>query len=116
MAAWYVFSALGFFPLNPDSGIYALGSPVVTKAVLHLDRDKYHGKTFKILAVNNSPENVYVQSASLNGKPLDKPWLAFEQVIAGGTLQFVMGPQPNTAWGSAGEPAACHHAGRVSLF
>jgi predicted alpha-1,2-mannosidase len=103
MAAWYVFSALGFYPVDPDSGIYALGSPVVTRAALHLDRDQYQGRIFTIVAVNNSPKNIYIQSASLNGQPLDKPWLAYEQITAGGTLRFVMGPKPNIAWGSAPE-------------
>ena len=54
MAAWYVFSALGFYPMNPDSGIYAIGSPVVSKAVIHLDGEKYHGRTFTVIADNNS--------------------------------------------------------------
>lgn len=103
MAAWYVFSALGFYPVNPDSGVYALGSPAVSQAVLHLDREKYHGKTFKVVAANNSPKNIYVQSASLDGKPLDKPWLTYAQITAGGTLRLVMGPEPNVAWGSAPE-------------
>ncbi len=77
MAAWYIFSALGFYPVNPDSGVYAIGSPVVSKAVVHLDRDKYHGRTFTVIAKNNSAENIYIQSAELNGKPLTKPWLTY---------------------------------------
>lgn len=100
MAAWYVFSALGFYPVNPDSGIYVLGSPVVTKAVIHLDRDKYHGRTFTVTAKNNSADNIYVQSVTLNGKPLTRPWITHDELISGGTLRFVMGSQPNTLWGS----------------
>ena len=103
MSAWYVFSALGFYPMNPDSGIYAIGSPVVSKAVLHLDRDKYHSHTFTVLAENNSAENIYIQSATLNGKPLNRAWLRHEEIIAGGELCFVMGPKPNPAWASAPE-------------
>lgn len=103
MAAWYIFSALGFYPVNPDSGIYAIGSPVVSKAVVHLDRDKYHGRTFTVLAKNNSAENIYIQSAELDGKPLSKPWLTSEQITSGGTLRLVMGPNPNAEWGSARE-------------
>jgi len=103
MAAWYVFSALGFYPMNPDSGIYAIGSPVVSKGVLHLDRDKYHGHTFTVLAENNSAENIYIQSATLNGKSLTRPWLRHEEIIAGGTLKLVMGSKPNLDWGSAPE-------------
>ncbi len=103
MAAWYVFSALGFYPMNPDSGIYAIGSPVVNKAVIHLDADKYHGRTFTVIAKNNNSENIYIQSATLNGKPLLKPWLTCEQITSGGALRLVMGPKPNLEWGSAQE-------------
>ena len=115
MAAWYVFSALGFYPLNPDSGVYAIGSPVVTKAVVHLDRDMYHGRTFTVIARNNSSTNIYIQSATLNGTPLTKPWLTTAQITAGGTLVFVMGPQPNLAWGAApaDRPPATMPAGFV---
>src|SRR5208282_4320459 len=70
MAAWYVFSALGLYPLNPDSGIYAIGSPVVSKAVIHLDRNRYKGRTFTVVAENNSARNIYIQSAAFNGQPL----------------------------------------------
>ena len=103
MAAWYIFSALGVYPMNPDSGIFAIGSPVVSKAVVHLDRDKYHGRTFTVIAKNNSAENIYIQSVELNGKPLLKPCLTSEQITSGGTLSLVMGPKPNLEWGSAQE-------------
>ena len=101
MAAWYVFSALGFYPLNPDSGVLAIGSPVVSKAVIQLDQKQYGGRTFAVLAKNNSAENIYIQSASLNGKPLVRPWITRDELTAGGTLRFVMGPKPNPQWGSA---------------
>jgi hypothetical protein len=101
MAAWYVFSALGFYPMNPDSGIYAIGSPVVSKAVIHLDQDKYHGHTFTVIAKNNSAENIYIQSATLNGHPLTRSWLTYQEITGGGTLRLIMGPKPNLAWGSA---------------
>jgi predicted alpha-1,2-mannosidase len=101
MAAWYVLSALGFYPMNPVSGVYAIGSPVVRKAVIHLDPEHYHGRTFTVLAGNNSPGNIYVQSAELNGTPLLKPWFTWEQLASGGTLRFVMGPKPNPDWGSS---------------
>jgi predicted alpha-1,2-mannosidase len=103
MAAWYIFSALGFYPMNPDSGVYAIGSPVVSKAVIHLNQDKYLGHTFTVTAKNNSSRNIYIQSVELNGKPLSKPWLTYEQITSGGTLDLVMGPNPNLAWGSAQE-------------
>lgn len=101
MAAWYVFSALGFYPMNPDSGVFAIGSPAVSQAVIHLDRKKYHGRTFTVIADHNSADNIYIQSATLNGKPLTRPWITRDEVVSGGTLRFVMGPQPNTEWGSA---------------
>jgi predicted alpha-1,2-mannosidase len=117
MSAWYIFSALGFYPMNPDSGVYAIGSPVVTKAVVHLDRATYQGHTFTVLAKNNGSENIYIQSATLNGQPLNRPWLRHEEIVSGGTLEFVMGPKPNTTWGSAPEdrppatmPADFHYA------
>lgn len=101
MSAWYVFSALGFYPLNPDSGIFVIGSPVVSKAVIHLDSKYYHGRKFTVIAKGNSAENIYIQSATLNGKPLNRPWITRDDVIAGGTLRFIMGPKPNPKWGSA---------------
>jgi len=117
MAAWYVFSALGFYPMNPDSGVYAIGSPVVSKAVLHLDGEKYHGHSFTVLAENNGPENIYIESATLNGKSLTRAWLRHEEIVAGGTLHLVMGPKPNADWGRAREdrppatmPADFHYA------
>jgi predicted alpha-1,2-mannosidase len=117
MAAWYVFSALGFYPMNPDSGVYAIGSPVVTKAVLHLDGKKYQGHKFTVLAENNGAENIYIQSASLNGRPLNRAWITHQELTAGGTLGLVMGPKPNPDWGSrpqdrppATMPADFHYA------
>lgn len=101
MAAWYVFSALGFYPVTPASGIYAIGSPVVKKAVISLDAKKYRGNKFTVLAENNSSKNVYIQSATLNSKPLMQAWLTHEQITAGGTLRLVMGPKPNLEWGRA---------------
>lgn len=101
MAAWYVFSALGFYPVNPDSGVYIIGSPVVTKATLNLDAKKYGGRKFTVVAEGNSDKNIYIQSASLNGKALDRTWLTHEEITSGGTLKLVMGSKPNTEWGRA---------------
>lgn len=101
MSAWYVFSALGFYPMNPDSGVYAIGSPVVTRAVLHLDAKKYQGRSFTVEAVNNGPENLYIQSATLNGRPLNRAWLRHEEIVDGGTLRFEMGPKPNLEWAAS---------------
>ncbi len=99
MTAWYVFSALGFYPVNPANGIYIIGSPVVDKATINLDPAFYKGKTFTMIAENNSKENIYIQSATLNGKPLDRAWITHKEITDGGTLAFKMGPQPNKEWG-----------------
>jgi len=104
MSAWYIFSALGFYPVNPSSGVYVIGSPVVNKAVLHLDSKQYGGRAFTMIAENNGPKNIYVQSATWNGKPYNKTWFTHGQLTGGGTLKLVMGPKPNAAWGS--DPAA----------
>lgn len=101
MAAWYVFSALGFYPVNPANGVYVIGSPAVDKAVLKLDAKRYQGHTFTVTAENNGPKNVYIQSAFLNGEPLTRSWITHAQITAGGALRLVMGDKPNTEWGRA---------------
>jgi predicted alpha-1,2-mannosidase len=100
MSAWYVFSALGFYPVNPTSGVYVIGSPVVDKATIRLDKS-IGGKTFTVVADNNSDKNIYVQSVTLNGKPLQNSWFTHAQMLAGGELHFKMGPTPNLSWGNA---------------
>ncbi len=99
MSAWYVFSALGFYPVNPAQGVYAIGSPIVDKATIRLDKNFYGGRTFTIVAQNNSAQNMYIQSATLNGKALNDSYITHNQILAGGTLNFVMGPKPNMNWG-----------------
>jgi len=99
MSAWYVFSALGLYPLSP--GIYVIGSPVFERSELRLD----NGAAVKIEAENVSAVNKYIQSATRNGVPLDRPWLSHAELSRGAVLRFVMGPAPNTAWGSAPEDA-----------
>jgi predicted alpha-1,2-mannosidase len=96
-SAWYVFSAMGFYPVTPTVGQYAIGSPLFRSVRLTMPG----GKVLTIEAPNNGPKNVYIQSVTLNGKPHDKPWLSRAALQAGGTLRFVMGPTPNTRWGSA---------------
>lgn len=92
MSAWYVMSALGFYPVTPGTGQYAIGSPLFRKAVITLE----DGKTFTVEAENNSAENVYIQSATLNGKPFERNWIEHSEIMAGGVLHFVMGPDPAT--------------------
>ena len=90
MSAWYVLSAMGFYPVNPVGGVYDLGTPMFPKVEMRLPG----GKTFTILAEGVSPENVYVQSVKLDGKPLDRLTITHDMIVSGGTLQFVMGPAP----------------------
>ena len=99
MSAWYVFSAMGMYPVNPAAGIYVFGSPVIDEATIAV----HGGKSFTIVTKNNSPENLYIQSVELNGKPYSKSYITHPDIIAGGELTFVMGPQPNKAFGSAPE-------------
>ncbi|MRR20483.1 glycoside hydrolase family 92 protein [bacterium] len=87
MSAWYIFSALGFYPVAPGSVRYDLGSPLVREAVITLE----NGKQFTISTVNQSPENVYVKKTELNGKRLDRLWISHDEIINGGRLVFFMG-------------------------
>jgi predicted alpha-1,2-mannosidase len=103
MSAWYVLSALGFYPVNPTSCVYVIGSPLVSKATIHLDARYHKGRTFTILAKNNSAQNMYVQSATLNGKPLTRSWFSHAELVAGGELVLNMGPKPNKTWGARPE-------------
>ncbi|MDR2087476.1 MAG: GH92 family glycosyl hydrolase [Dysgonamonadaceae bacterium] len=88
MSAWYILSALGFYQVEPAGGKYIFGSPLIDKAVIRVG----NGKTFTITAKNNSKENMYIQSIRLNGKPYTEYYIDFQDIIKGGTLEFVMGP------------------------
>ncbi|MEO6802313.1 MAG: GH92 family glycosyl hydrolase [Granulicella sp.] len=94
MSAWYIFSALGLYPETPGIPAYAIGTPRFSHAVIHL----LSGKNFEIVANNVSKQNFYIQSAVLNGLPLNRFWLKHSEIEAGGTLVFEMGPKPNAAW------------------
>jgi predicted alpha-1,2-mannosidase len=100
-SSWYVMSALGFYPVDPSSPDYILGSPIFDKATIHLG----NGHDFTIVAHNNSAKNIYIQSATLNGKPWNKPWFSHSDMVGGGTLSLTMGPLPNKQWGSAVDAA-----------
>ncbi|GGW84865.1 alpha-1 2-mannosidase [Alteromonas halophila] len=90
MSAWYLFSALGFYPVNPVGGDYVLGSPEVEAATLHLE----NGRDFHVRVRNQSPQNHYVKRVTLNNKPLPGFILTHRQIMAGGTLTFEMGETP----------------------
>ncbi len=87
MSAWYIFSALGFYPVAPGSDRYDLGSPLVREATLELE----NGKTFTVTAVNQGPENIYVKKVELNGKRLDRLYITHGEIMQGGSLVFYMG-------------------------
>jgi predicted alpha-1,2-mannosidase len=95
MSAWYVFSAAGFYPVTPGSTIYAIGSPLFPEMRFRLE----NGKTFVIRADGVSDRAVYVQSATLNGKPYLKSYLEHRDLMAGGELVFRMGSRPSRFWG-----------------
>ena len=94
MSAWYVFSAMGFYPVNPVSGEYEIGTPLFPEMRLNLK----NGKTFTVLAPNVSRENIYIQSVKVNGKPYDKSYITHQQIMDGATVEFVMGNQPGEIW------------------
>ena len=94
MSAWYVFSAMGFYPVNPVSGEYEIGTPLFPEIQMHLD----NGKTFTVLAPGVSRENIYIQSVKVNGQPYDKSYITHRQIMDGATVEFEMGPEPGNIW------------------
>lgn len=101
MGAWYVFSAMGFYPFCPGDPYYVIGSPLFRETTIHLS----NGKTFTIKADGVSLRHKYIQSATLDGKPLNKPWFTQQDIERGGVLELRMGPRPNKKWGSAPDDA-----------
>jgi putative alpha-1,2-mannosidase len=95
MSAWYVLSAMGFYPVNPAAGAYVFGSPLFNEAEIELPGDK----SFKIIAENNSAENLYIQSAELDGKPYEKSFITHKDILKGGVLKLTMGSKPNRNFG-----------------
>ncbi|MDT4897377.1 MAG: hypothetical protein QOH25_2454 [Acidobacteriota bacterium] len=101
MSAWYIFSSMGFYPVCPGSLEYVIGKPGLKKAVINLP----NGKIFTIIAHNLSDSNIYIQSATLNGRKYERSYIRHEDIIKGGTLVFEMGDAPNREWASALENA-----------
>jgi predicted alpha-1,2-mannosidase len=97
MSSWYVFSSMGFYPENPASGLYVIGSPLFDKVTVNVGA----GKNFTIVALNNSSENIYVQSITLNGKPYTKSYITHDAIAKGGNMVIKMGNKPNTEFGKA---------------
>jgi len=100
-SSWYVMSAMGFYTVDPSSPNYILGSPIFDKVTIHMG----NGSDFVIVAKSNSEKNMYIQSATLNGKPWNKPWLSHVEMANGGSLVLNMGPLPNKKWGCTPDAA-----------
>ena len=96
MSAWLMFTAMGFYPVAPGSNQYVLGRPFADRIALNL----HNGRRFTVIAEGLSDDNLYVRSVTLNGQPLTRSWIGHEEIMAGGTLHFVMGAEPNTTWGA----------------
>ncbi len=94
MSAWYVFSAMGFYPVDPVSGKYEIGTPLFPEMQMHLS----NGNTFTVLAPTVSKENIYIQAAKLDGKPHNQSYITHEQIMEGATLEFEMGNTPGPVW------------------
>lgn len=95
MSAWYLFSVMGFYPVCPGSNYYAIGSPCAPEVKINFE----NGRSFQIKAINLSDKNIYIQKVTLNGKPWNKPYLGYHDIINGGELIFEMGAKPNLKWG-----------------
>ncbi|WP_418603165.1 GH92 family glycosyl hydrolase [Hwangdonia sp.] len=91
MSSWYIFSSLGFYPVNPAEGLYQFGSPLFEEATINLE----NGKQFKIETINNTETNKYVESITLNGKEINRNYITHKEIINGGTLVFKMNKTPN---------------------
>lgn len=94
MSAWYVFSAMGFYPVNPVSGQYEIGTPLFPEVKLHLE----NGKKFTVLAPAVSKENIYIQSVKIDKKNYNRSYITHQQIMSGSTVEFEMGNKPAQAW------------------
>ena len=97
MSAWYIFGVMGFYPVTAGSGIYAIGAPQFPKLILHYKADE-KDRQLEIVAKNLSRENKYVQKVSLDGRPINSPFISHTDLINGKYLLFDMGPEPNYNW------------------
>ena len=97
MAAWYIFGVMGFYPVTPASGIYAIGAPQFPKLTLKYKAGN-QPKTFTIIANKLSAANKYIQSVQLDGKAINHPFISHASIKSGNKLVFEMGPLPNKNW------------------
>ena len=113
MSAWYVLAASGLHPVCPGDTRYEITSPVFSRIEMRLEPGYAKGRSFTVIAKNNSSSNVYIQRAWLNGRPYSRCWLDHKDIIAGGVLELEMGPKPNISWGvegTAAGPDLVHYA------
>ena len=99
MSAWYIFAAMGFYPVCPAAGYYNISGPTFPKLTIKMG----NGRKFTIVARGVSDKNIYIQSVTLNGKPYDKSYIDHADIAAGGRMEFVMGDTPNKEWASSKE-------------
>ena len=90
---------MGIYPVTPGNTQYTIGSPLFDEVTIQVDEDR----SFKFIAVNNSQQNKYIQSASLNGEEINRSWIDHSEIMNGGTLKFVMGAEPNKSWANSPE-------------
>ncbi len=95
MSAWYLLSSLGFYQVNPANGVFVLGSPLFDQATIALESNK----SFTVKAVNQGKDNIYIQKATLNGSPISRSYITYDEIMAGGELQLEMGNTPNKQFG-----------------
>jgi len=101
MSAWYIFSSMGFYPVNPANSVYCFGSPQLATATIQLANNKQ----FKVITKNAGGNNIYIQKIVLNGKPYQKNFITHQDIVSGGTLEFFMGPKPNKKMAGYEKPA-----------
>ena len=99
MSSWYIFSSMGFYPVNPANGIYAIGSPILKSAEISLS----NGKVFHMSIKNAGKANIYIQSVRLNGKLYNKTYITQNDIMSGSSIEFIMGKSPNKIWGVKAE-------------
>lgn len=97
MSAWYIFAAMGFYPVCPAAGYYNISGPTFPKMTIKME----NGRKFTIVARDVSDTNIYIQSVTLNGKPYDKSYISHDDIAAGGRMEFVMGGTPNKEWAAS---------------
>lgn len=97
MSAWYLMSAMGLYQMNPADGVFVFGSPRFKR----IEMKVHDGQTFVVEAPDNGPENIYIKKVYLNGRPYDKSYITYQDIVNGGTLTFIMDKRPNKKFGSA---------------